>query len=175
MAKEIELIRGMRIVFRIYYLMGSRSTNSKESQPHRSCAELWIVQLLLSHDLLPLVHWHCWMGIRKSIRHEWWGAGMVISLEWGAENLHVVQLMSLPPIISCFIKIQNDIPLWCRLTPVVLEKEAIKWVSRSHGLPSLQLLNFCFLIFYLPDKNCDCDNFVSLLNVEWLVCVALHM
>ena len=28
---------------------------------------------------------------------EWWGAGMVICLEWGANDLHVVQLMPLSP------------------------------------------------------------------------------
>jgi len=36
---------------------------------------------------------------------EWWGAGVVICLERGAD-LHVVQLMSLPLTVSCFSKIQ---------------------------------------------------------------------
>jgi len=36
--------------------------------------------------------------------------------------LHMVQLMPLPPIISCFSKIQNGLPFLCRLTQVVLEK-----------------------------------------------------
>ena len=36
---------------------------------------------------------------------EWWGAGMVICLERGAD-LHMVQLMPLPLTISCFSKIQ---------------------------------------------------------------------
>jgi len=31
---------------------------------------------------------------------------MVICLERGANELHIVQLMLLPPIISCFVKIQ---------------------------------------------------------------------
>jgi len=48
---------------------------------------------------------------------EWWGAGMVISLERGANDLHMVQLMPLPPIISCFIKIQH--------IQVVLEKRPL--------------------------------------------------
>ena len=34
----------------------------------------------------------------------------------------MVQLMPLPPIISCFIKIQNGLLFCCRLTQVVLEK-----------------------------------------------------
>jgi len=36
---------------------------------------------------------------------EWWGAGMVISLERGAD-LHMAQLISLPLTVSCFSKIQ---------------------------------------------------------------------
>jgi len=36
---------------------------------------------------------------------EWWGAGMVVCLEQGA-NLHMAQLMSLPLTVSCFSKIQ---------------------------------------------------------------------
>ena len=36
---------------------------------------------------------------------EWWGAGVVICLEQGAD-LHMVQLMPLPLTVSCFSKIQ---------------------------------------------------------------------
>jgi len=36
---------------------------------------------------------------------EWWGAGVVISLERDAD-LHMAQLMPLPLIVSCFSKIQ---------------------------------------------------------------------
>ena len=61
----------------------------------------------LAH-LLRLVLWHCWLGGRKDIRPvktDWWGAGVVICLEQGAD-LHTVQLMPLPLIVSCFSKIQ---------------------------------------------------------------------
>jgi len=74
---------------------------------------------------LPSVLWHCWLGIRKSIRpvkNEWWGTGVVICLECGANDLHMVWLMPLPPIVSCFSKIQNGLPFWCRLTQVAREK-----------------------------------------------------
>ena len=70
--------------------------------------------------------WRCWLGGRKGIRpekNEWWGTGVVICLEQGANDLHIVQLMPLlTHIISCFIKIQNGLPFWCRLTYIVLEK-----------------------------------------------------
>jgi len=36
---------------------------------------------------------------------EWWGAGVVISLERGAD-LHMARLMPLPLTVSCFSKIQ---------------------------------------------------------------------
>jgi len=38
-------------------------------------------------------------------RTEWWGAGMIICLELGAD-LHMAQLMLLPLTVSCFSKIQ---------------------------------------------------------------------
>jgi len=49
-----------------------------------------------------------WLGGRKGIlpiKTEWWGAGVVICLERGAD-LHVAQLMPLPLTVSCFSKIQ---------------------------------------------------------------------
>jgi len=58
--------------------------------------------------LVPSVLWHCWLGGRKGIRPvktEWWGAGMVICLERGAD-LYIAQLMPLPLTVSCFSKIQ---------------------------------------------------------------------
>jgi len=59
---------------------------------------------------MPSVLWHCWLDVRKGIqpvKTEWWAAGMVICLGQSANDLHIVQLIPLPPIISCFSKIQN--------------------------------------------------------------------
>jgi len=56
----------------------------------------------------PSVLWRCWLGGRKGIlpvKTEWWGVGVVICLEQGAD-LHMAQLMSLPLTVSCFSKIQ---------------------------------------------------------------------
>ena len=59
-------------------------------------------------NIVPSVLWHCWLANRKGIRPvkktKWWGAGMVICLERGAD-LHMAQLMQLPLTASCFIKI----------------------------------------------------------------------
>ena len=57
---------------------------------------------------MPSVLWCCWLRGTKGIRPvktEWWGAGMVICLEWGAD-LHTAQLMPLPLTVFCFSKIQ---------------------------------------------------------------------
>jgi len=63
---------------------------------------------------------------------EWYGAGIVICLEWGAD-LHMAQLMPLPLTVSCFSKIQKG-PLSgcvcvCELThsTVVLELKKAEW------------------------------------------------
>ena len=42
---------------------------------------------------------------RQSLAKEWWGAGVVVCLEQGAD-LHMAQLMPLPLTVSCFSKIQ---------------------------------------------------------------------
>ena len=58
---------------------------------------------------------------------EWWGAGVVICLERGAD-LHMAQLMPLPLTVSCFSKIQIGFTF---LVPAHLgspRKRAVKWV-----------------------------------------------
>jgi len=52
---------------------------------------------------------------------EWWGAGVVISLEQGAD-LHMAQLMPLPLTVSCFSKMQIGLPFSYRLTKVVPDR-----------------------------------------------------
>ena len=47
---------------------------------------------------------------------EWWGAGMVICLERGAD-LHIAQLMPLPLTVSCFSKIHIGFTFLTRVVP----------------------------------------------------------
>jgi len=54
---------------------------------------------------------------------------MVICLERGANDLHMVQLMPLPAHRLLFIKIQNGLPSWCQLTQVVLEERPLNGCS----------------------------------------------
>ena len=92
---------------------------------------------------MPSVLWRCWTGGRKGIRPvktEWWGAGMVICLEQGAD-LHMAQLIPLPLTVSCFSKIQIGLPFWYQLTWVVPEKGPLNGgvcvCVISHYLPSV--------------------------------------
>ena len=49
----------------------------------------------------------CGERCRLAYGPEWWGAGVVVCLEQGAD-LHMTQLMPLPLNVSCFSKIQID-------------------------------------------------------------------
>jgi len=70
------------------------------------------------------------LGGRKGIRPvktEWWGAGVVICLEQGAD-LHMAQLMPLPLTVSCSSKIQIAFTFLVPAYPGCPGKEAIKWL-----------------------------------------------
>jgi len=58
-------------------------------------------------------------GLQK--KTEWWGAGMVICLERGAD-LHMAQMMPLPLTVPCFSICRLALPFWYRLTWVVRTK-----------------------------------------------------
>jgi len=62
--------------------------------------------------------------------NEWWGAGVVVCLERGAD-LHVAQLMPLPLTVSCSSKIQIGFTF---LVPAHL------------GSPGKRLLNGCVCV-----------------------------
>jgi len=58
---------------------------------------------------------------------EWWGAGMVICLERGAD-LHMAQLMPLPLTVSCVSKIQIGFTF---LVPAHLGRPGKRAVKRA--------------------------------------------
>ena len=83
-----------------------------------------------------------WQGTWP-VKTEWWGDGMVICLERGAD-LHIFQLMPLPLTVCCFSKIQIGFAF---LVPAHLcssGKRAVKRVCVCFILVSSHL------IFYLP-------------------------
>jgi len=58
---------------------------------------------------------------------EWWGAGMVICLERGAD-WHTAQMMPLPLNVSCFNKIQFGFTFLVPAHTGSPGKRAVKWV-----------------------------------------------
>jgi len=64
---------------------------------------------------------------------------MVIGLERGADSLHIVHLMPLPPppIIFCFIKVHNGFTFLVSATQVVLGKRLLN--ECSFGMYNLQV------------------------------------
>ena len=80
-----------------YVLNGS----TRSQRPSNfACHSLCCSHCIFCHCSNPAVLWHCWLGVRKSVRPvniEWWGVGVVICLDRGADCLHMVQLMPLQP------------------------------------------------------------------------------
>ena len=79
--------------------------------------------------------WQCWLGGRKGIRPvktEWWGTGVVICLERGAD-CHSLSLAS--------VKSRLVLPFWYRLTQVVLDKGLLNGVC-VFGYNNGQMSNF---------------------------------
>jgi len=58
---------------------------------------------------------------------EWWGTGVVICLELGADLL-MAQLMPLPLTVSCSSNIQIGFTFLVQAYPGCPGKEAIKWL-----------------------------------------------
>ena len=70
------------------------------------------------------------LGLQEGIRPvktEWWGAGVIICLERGAD-LHMAQLMPLPLTVPCFTKIQIGVTFLVPAHPGSPGKMAVKWV-----------------------------------------------
>jgi len=72
---------------------------------------------------------------------EWWGAGVVICLERGAD-LHMAQVMPLPLTVSCFSKIQIGFTF---LVPAHLGSPGKRAVKSVCVLVSLVMVEFCGL------------------------------
>ena len=68
------------------------------------------------------------LGIRP-VKTEWWGAGVVICLERGAD-LHMAQLMPLSLTVSWFSKIQIGFTFLVLAHPGSPGQRAVKWVCK---------------------------------------------
>ena len=89
---------------------------------------------------------------RQPVKTEWWGAGVVICLERGAD-LHMAQLMPLPLTVSCFSKIQIGLTFWHQLTWVVPDKGLLNGcVSESVFIYGAAYQKSQSAVFMLPKK-----------------------
>ena len=87
--------------------------------------------------LVPSVLWRCWLGGRKGIRpikNEWWGVGVVVCLERGAD-LHMASWCHCHSLSLAPVKSRLVLPFWYWLTQVVLEKRPLNGCSCSSTLP----------------------------------------
>ena len=121
---------------------------------------------------LPSVLWHCWFGVRKSIRHvkiEWWGVGVVICLERDADCLHMVQLMPLPsqtPSSLASFKSILVLPFWYLLAQVVLEKRPSNGCSSSSSSTSK---------FFWTVTSFHCSYCVSASALTWWMSLSVWL
>ena len=112
---------------------------------------------------MPSVLWRCWLGGRKGIRPvktEWWGAGIIIWLERGA-NLHSgchYHSLSLASVKSRLV-----LPFWYRLTWVVPDKGPLNGCS-SVVVPYGTL-----------SQAADLENFATTLQVDCIVNKTRHL
>ena len=111
---------------------------------------------------VPSLLWHCWLDVGRSMRPvkkiEWWGVFAVICLKRGADCLYMVQLMPLhpktPQSLASF-KSGLVLPLWYRLTEVVLEKRPLNGCSssRSSSCSDVVYRMTCFIREHFPEER----------------------
>ena len=86
---------------------------------------------------VPSVLWHFGRASGRASackQFEWWGVGVVICLQRGADCLHMVQrmpLLSKTPSSLASLKSRLDLPLWYGLTQVVLATRPLNGSSSS--------------------------------------------
>ena len=121
----------------------------------------------------------CLLGGRKGIRlvKNWvveWGASMGICLGRGAD-LHMAQLMPLPPTASCFSKIQTGFTFLVSAHPGSPGQSAIKQCCCCCCMPSFILLHknvLCVILLCSSEcrrrrtKNC-CTYILGIAAVSW--------
>ena len=95
------------------------------------------------------------MPVKKT---EWWGAGVVICLERGAD-LHMAQLIPLPLTVSCFRKIQIGLTF---LVPAHLGSPGKRAVRRVCVCVPLLLMGL-FAAFLLKQPPMSRSNYINMI------------
>ena len=108
---------------------------------------IWLSGICMRfYVILPSVLWHCWLGVRKSIRPvkiEWWGVG-VVYLERGTEIVCIwSSWCHCRPKTSSSLasfKPRLVLPFWYRLTQVVLENGPLNGCNGSSSQNTISFL-----------------------------------
>jgi len=132
---------------------------------------LWATRVImflkrLSNWAWPSVLWRCWLGGRKGIRpvkREWWGAGMVIYLQRGAD-LHMAQLMPLPLTVSCFNKIQIGFTFLVPAHPGSPGQRAVKRMCVCVSNWAVVL----FIVIIFVNVPINSRNFLVSFHIGWI-------
>ena len=87
---------------------------------------------------------------------------MVIYMERGANDLHMIQLMLLLPHHLCFSKIQKGLSFWYQPTQVVMEKRSVKLTVTVAVIVAVVLvLSIVMLASESQQKGCNVSFFMS--------------
>ena len=122
-----------------------------------------------SGGVLPSVLWCCWLGGRKGIwpvKTEWWGAGVVVCLEWGAD-LHMAHLMPLPLTVSCFSKTPIGFTFLVPAYPGSPGKRAVKRVCVCVCVAVVVYVDICVCGWRLPLGGQSNHELPRALPPEW--------
>jgi len=134
-----------------------RRQKSCSHKPTPRIVENQLFWVICSNTALAFSVCRCWAGGRKGIRPvktEWWGAGVVICLERGA-NLHTTQLMPLPFTVSCFSKIQIDVTFLVPAHPGSPGQRALKRVCVMASRPHRRVLPLVSHFEYIDHRAWD--------------------
>jgi len=132
--------------------------------------------------IMPSVLWHCWLGIRESLRSSVneVGVGVVICLEQGADCLHMVHLMPLhpkTPLSLASFKSRLVLHFQCQLTEVVLEKRPLNRYNSSSSSSTIYhdiLALLCMLASPIDSAVAVCLLAIQSVWITVCVCVWLE-
>ena len=125
---------------------------------------------------LPSVLWHCWLSVRKSmwpVKIEWWGAGVVVCQEWGADCLHMVQLMPLHPQTLASFKRRPILSFWYRLTQTDNHNNTSIFY-RPDALPDAQPTVLKHLRHSIFKSNIIVTLILTIINAHLSTCTHTH-
>jgi len=111
-----------------YMVLHHKFLSDWRLQKQRSYEFTWFWKDFIVFSV-PSVPWNCWFGVRKSIRPVKKLSDEVLARLSVWSKMQMIRMWSswcyCHPNITCFIKTQNGLTFWCRLTQTVLKKKLL--------------------------------------------------